>query len=437
MDFHTLADDCSRLTSMDSEIWAEREVDRSFEWDGNVLKSTEVSQDQGMMLRVASEDKIGSAYANGDHLKPNQLVKNAETARNWVEAEPDRSLSETTEQSSKSNEWLDPCFEQSPSRRTKRVEEAIREHVDCEQLKTLQVTYGERSRETELYRKHQLRVSQGYTSFSFGVWAVCEEDGDVETGYERQSARLYQNLEPIRVIKTALRRARRQLGAEPASRHRGPMVLSTSASSQLLRLVRQMIDGESMIHGRSAWTKNELGESVAGKDLTVVDDPVQKGGAACREFDDEGMPMEAVNVIEDGILRHFLTNQYVACHAGISDTHRARRTYRNRPSVGHTNLVLKTKRSKKDPVEELGNGPVITDLQTGSGLDPVAGRFSVGAKGYHVVDGEFSGSFQEGTLSGSIEEFLDHILVAGESYPTGYQIASPALLVEGLTLGGA
>ncbi len=55
-----------------------------------------------------------------------------------------------------------------------------------------------------------------------------------------------------------------------------------------------------------------IAASVAGENVTVVDDSTMPGGFGTSPFDDEGVPTQRTIVIERGILKAYLLNTYTA-----------------------------------------------------------------------------------------------------------------------------
>lgn len=436
--FDDLAKQCDREVDGDTELWAESELERSLEWDGDVLKTSETSQDSGAMLRLVNDGSIGSAYANADELSSDYLIDNARDTARFLEPDEHRGLSESEAEDIYTDRWFDGTVEGSIDSRRASIESALADGLDRDGIRTLQVTLSESKHRTHLYREGEPLVEQLRSRYSFSVWAVCERDGEVETGFDVQSSWQWPDLDFDDVIGRAIDRGKRQLGAEPAEGYKGTILLTNHAATTLMRLVRQVLDGESVVKGRSAWSQDRVGETVAGDNITIVDDPERSGGAGNLEYDAEGHETERVSLVENGVYRQFLTNQYVASRADVDNVNRASRSFKSRPEIGHTNLYIEPGKESFSTLEEqLSDGPVVTGIQPGSGLDAVAGHLSVGAKGYYRSADGGRQPFSEGTLSGSLETFLKNIVKLGDTLPPGRRLASPALLVEDLTLGGA
>lgn len=433
-----LARTVDQKTATSQELYVEESRRKKVEWDGETVKSVESERDSGASLRVFEDNRIGFSYANKEELDPDWLVEQSKRTQSLLPEDEHHALSDADPDEETVDEWYDSTIEESASERVEGVTERIRHYLEAEdEVKNLQVTFSESEDHSHLYRDTQCLAEERRTSFSISTWAVCDDGEDVQSGFERQGTFGYSHLDVDGVISRAITKGKQKLGATPPDSRTGPAVLDAQAASGLLRLLKQMTDGEAVVKGRSAWGQEKLGETIADESVTLVDDPSRETGAANRRYDAEGHRMGPVAVVEDGVYRAFLTNQYVASRTGRENNHRAARQYSSRPSVGTTNFCLSPGETSFGAMKEkLGDGPVITGIQPASGLDSVAGHFSVGCSGYFVKNGSMAQPFDEATISGDIEDFLTNLEAIGTSLPPGYSVASPALMVSELSLGG-
>ncbi len=438
-DFQSPAEDCAATLDLEQELFGEARREKKLEWDGSTIKSVRTDRDLGVGFRVQSDDRTGFAYSNASKIKSDWLCEQAASNLRLQPADEHRTLSLAESLGDVCDDWLDETVETNISQRKDRISyenETLLTGEDA--LKNLQVEYGEGEHRFELFRNGKLVCGETRSFFTFSAWAICESNSDIQSGYQKQTSFRYDELTLDRVLSEAVEEGRRKLGAEPPKSRTGPVLLNPRAASGLLRLIRDMLDGESVARGRSAWGPETIGDSVADDSVTVLDNPSLPGGAANRTRDAEGYPLATIKLIDDGICQGFLTNQYVSDRLDLDNNHRASRSFSSLPGVSSTNFRLEAGTLSHSNLEEsLDSGPVVTAIQPGSGLDPVAGQFSVGASGYFVDSGKRTNPFDEATLSGSVKELLSGINGIGNNPPRGYSIASPSLLVEELSLGGS
>ncbi|MCD6084258.1 MAG: TldD/PmbA family protein [Desulfurococcales archaeon] len=168
--------------------------------------------------------------------------------------------------------------------------------------------------------------------------------------------------------------------------------------------------GSSVLAGR-------VGEVVASEYVTIVDEGVVEGGYFT-PYDDEGVRKGRTVVVEEGILRSFLTSRHVAGKLGIEATGNGRvQDYASVPIVRQTNYYMLP---GDYSVEELIGGVEEGIYVTGKGViggevDPGAGTFtfSVGVS-WLIRNGEKKEMVRGVTLSGLILDVLKSIDAVGK-----------------------
>ncbi|MFT7756266.1 UNVERIFIED_CONTAM: metallopeptidase TldD-related protein, partial [Salmonella enterica subsp. enterica serovar Enteritidis] len=85
-------------------------------------------------------------------------------------------------------------------------------------------------------------------------------------------------------------------------------------------------------------------------------------------------------------------------------------------------------------IRAVGNGFYVTEL-FGQGVDMITGQYSRGASGYWIENGELAYPVSEVTLASNLKDmFLN--MVAANDIDRNFGVASPTLLIEGMTLAG-
>ena len=123
--------------------------------------------------------------------------------------------------------------------------------------------------------------------------------------------------------------------------------------------------------------KGKLGEMVASENLTIYDDGLFAGGLRTWTFDGEGSPHQKTPVIEKGILRNFLYDNYSAKKEGKESTGNAGRAgYLSTPSIDTTNFhIMPGTKSSEKMLSEIDDGLIIYYLQGAHSSNPVSGEF--------------------------------------------------------------
>jgi PmbA protein len=249
----------------------------------------------------------------------------------------------------------------------------------------------------------------------------------------RQASRL---ASPEAVGRTAAERALRKLGARKVPSCRVPVIFDSETAPSLVGHVFDAVRGDA-IYRSASFLAGKLNQKIAGDNITIIDDGLRPAGFGSRPFDDEGLPSRVTPVIEKGVLRNYLLNAYSARKLNLASTANAVRGVAGPPSVGPKNFhLLAGSASVEDIIKSVKNGFYVTEL-IGFGVSVVTGDYSRGAAGLWIENGELVYPVEEVTIAGNLSEMLNNVAMIGSDLEFRGSIASPTLLVEGITVGGA
>ncbi|MGH9454623.1 MAG: TldD/PmbA family protein, partial [Terriglobia bacterium] len=254
--------------------------------------------------------------------------------------------------------------------------------------------------------------------------------------YWYSAARQANGLEaPESVGKKAAARTLRKLGGRKVATSRVPVIFDSETARSLVGHIFEAVRGDA-IYRNASFLAGKLNEAVAGDNITVMDDGLRPSGFGSRPFDDEGVPPAITPVIEKGVLRNYLLNTYTARKLKLRTTGNASRGVSGPPGVGPKNFYLQPgTKSPDEIIRSVKNGFYVTEL-IGFGVNIVTGDYSRGAAGMWIENGELAYPVEEVTIAGSLPEMLRNVGAVGSDLEFRSPIASPTLLVEGLTVGG-
>ncbi len=168
--------------------------------------------------------------------------------------------------------------------------------------------------------------------------------------------------------------------------------------------------GASVLAGR-------LGERVASEHVTIIDEGVVEGGYY-HPYDDEGVRKEKTTVVEDGVLKHYLTSRHIAVRLGMRPTGNGRaEDYSYVPIVRQTNYYMAPRDySLEEILEDISEGIYITAKgATGGEVNPGTGTFTFSAgASWMIRNGELKEMVRGVTLSGMILETLKEVDAVGK-----------------------
>jgi len=172
------------------------------------------------------------------------------------------------------------------------------------------------------------------------AFLVGEEEGDNQTGFAVQYGLKYSQLNPQKIGQEAAQKAVRMLGAKEISSQKATVVLDPYVVTNFLGVLSPSLSSESVQKGRSLFT-GKIGEMVAAKNISIIDDGILPGGIASSPFDGEGVSSQKTVLIENGKLNGFLYNTYTAAKDNLQSTGNSTRgSYKSTPEVGTTNFYI-------------------------------------------------------------------------------------------------
>jgi PmbA protein len=185
--------------------------------------------------------------------------------------------------------------------------------------------------------------------------------------------------------------------------------------------------------------RGKIGEKVASEIVTIYDDGLFKGGLQTWRFDGEGVPQQKTAVIEKGILRNFIYDNYTAKKEGKESTGNATRAgYLSTPSIEATNFhVLPGKKSPEELVNEVKGGLIVSFLQGAHSSNPASGEFSVVATpAWKIKDGKIAHATRGVMIAGNIFQVLKNVSALANNERKIGQLVAPWVLVENVKVIG-
>jgi len=255
-----------------------------------------------------------------------------------------------------------------------------------------------------------------------------------------------------RYAREAVHQATVALEARPAPAGNMTVVLGSGWPGILLHeAVGHGLEGDFNRKGSSAFS-GRVGEQVAAKGVTVVDDGTIKDRRGSLNMDDEGNPTQRTVLIEDGILRGYLQDTLNARLMGVPVTGNARReSFAHLPIPRMTNtMMLNGDKTRDEIIASVKRGLYAANFGGGQ-VDITSGKFVFSTtEAYMIEDGKITYPVKGATLIGNGPEALTRVTMIGndlaldpgvgtcgkegQSVPVG--VGQPTVRIDGLTVGG-
>ena len=274
------------------------------------------------------------------------------------------------------------------------------------------------------------------SSCSLSTTPVAKLGDAMERDYWYTIARQFSKLEsPESVGRKAAARAVRRLGARKLDTQKAPVVFDRTVAKSLLDHIFDAASGET-IYRKSSIFVDKLGESVASKKLTLVDDATLVGLFGTSPYDDEGVPSRRTPILENGVLKNYLLNTYTAKKLGMKTTGNASRGLSGASSISHGNLFLEPGDLTQEEIfKAVGTGLFVTEL-IGFGVNIVTGDYSRGAVGLWIEGGELAYPVSEITIAGNLKQMLNDVAYVGSDLEFRGSVNSPTLVIGEMTISG-
>ena len=250
----------------------------------------------------------------------------------------------------------------------------------------------------------------------------------------------------------AVHQAVTNLDARPAPAGNMTVVLGPGWPGVLLHeAVGHGLEGDFNRKGSSTFS-GRIGEQVAAKGVTVVDDGTVANRRGSLQMDDEGNPTQRTVLIENGILKGYLQDSLNARLMGVPVTGNARReSFAHLPMPRMTNTyMLNGDKNPQEIIASVERGLYAINFGGGQ-VDITSGKFVFStSEAYMIEDGKITYPVKGATLIGNGPEVLTRISMIGndmsldpgvgvcgkegQSVPVG--VGQPTLRIDGLTVGG-
>ena len=288
--------------------------------------------------------------------------------------------------------------------------------------------------------------------------AVVVGDGDrMETGSHGAGGRISYEyyLDPANwkaQVDEALRQALVNLGSVPAPAGEMTVVLGPGWPGVMLHeAVGHGLEGD-FNRKKTSTFSGMIGQRVAARGVTVVDDGTLPDRRGSLTIDDEGTPSGCTVLIEDGILKGYMQDRLNARLLGTAPTGNGRReSFAHAPIPRMTNTFMLA--GKEDPqaiIASVKRGLYAVNFGGGS-VDITSGKFVFSAsEAYLIEDGRIGPAVKGATLIGNGPDAMTKVTMIGndlklddgvgtcgkdgQGVPVG--VGQPTLRMDGLTVGG-
>ena len=443
----------------DADLYFQTTRHEGWSLEEGIVKSGSFSIDQGVGVRAVAGEKTAFAYS--DDLSVESLLDAARTVRTIAAAGQNKRVKLESKPKIAAMRTLyaptDPIATLDSTQKVALLEKTEK-LARSKDPRVVQVMAG-LSAEYDVVliaRADGTRAADVRPMVRLNVTVIAEQNGRREVGSGGGGGRFglaYFTDEMIEsYVQHAVTAALTNLESRPAPAGVMTVVLGPGWPGVLLHeAVGHGLEGDFNRKGSSTFA-GRVGQRVAAKGVTVLDDGTLADRRGSLNVDDEGHATQKNVLIEDGILRGYMQDSMNARLSGVKPTGNGRReSYASVPMPRMTNTyMLAGQREPAEIIASIKRGLYATNFGGGQ-VDITSGKFVFSAsEAFWVENGKILYPVKGATIVGSGPDAMKRVSMIGndlaldtgvgvcgkegQSVPVG--VGQPTLRIDGLTVGG-
>jgi TldD protein len=443
----------------DADLYFQTTRHEGWSLEEGIVKSGSFSIDQGVGVRAVAGEKTAFAYS--DDLSEAALLDAARTVRTIAAAGQSRRVKVGGKTRVAPSRVLyaptDPIATLDSAQKVALLEK-VEKLARAKDPRIVQVMAGLAAEYDVVLvaRADGTRAADVRPLVRLSVTVIAEQDGRREIGSGGGGGRFglgwFQDAVITHYVDEAVNAALTNLESRPVPAGEMTVVLGPGWPGVLLHeAVGHGLEGDFNRKGSSAFS-GRIGQRVAAKGVTVLDDGTLPDRRGSLNIDDEGHASQRNVLIEDGVLKGYMQDALNARLMGVKPTGNGRReSYAHLPMPRMTNTyMLAGDRSPDEIVASMKRGLYATHFGGGQ-VDITSGKFVFSAsEAFWVENGKILYPVKGATIVGSGPEALKRVSMIGndlqldqgvgvcgkegQSVPVG--VGQPTLRIERLTVGG-
>jgi TldD protein len=442
----------------DADLYFQYTRSEGWSLEEGIVKTGSFSIDQGVGVRAVSGEKTAFAYS--DDISEASLLDAARTVRSISAAGKVGRVKTPTRKVAASRSLyrdLDPIASLGSTAKVKLLEK-VEKLAKAKDPRIVQVMAGLASEYDVVMvaRADGTLAADVRPLVRLSLTVIAEQKGRREVGSGGGGGRFglayFDDAQIGQYVDDAVKAALTNLEARPAPAGQMTVVLGPGWPGILLHeAIGHGLEGDFNRKGSSAFS-GRVGQRVAARGVTVLDDGTIADRRGSLNVDDEGNASQRNVLIEDGILKGYIQDSLNARLMKVKPTGNGRReSYAHVPMPRMTNTyMLGGDKAPEEIVAGIKKGLYATNFAGGQ-VDITSGKFVFSAsEAFWVENGKILYPVKGATIVGNGPDALTRVTMIGndmqldsgvgtcgkegQSVPVG--VGQPTLRIDGLTVGG-
>jgi len=443
----------------DADLYFQYTRSEGWSLEEGIVKSGSFSIDQGVGVRAVAGEKTAFAYS--DDISEAALLDAARTVRTIAAAGQSRRVKIDTPQQVAASRSLyagmDPIASLDSVQKVALLER-VEKMARAKDPRVVQVMAGMAGEYDVVMvaRADGTLAADVRPLVRVSITVIAEQNGRREVGSAGGGGRFgfgyFTDALLQQYVDQAVHAALTNLDSRPAPAGEMTVVLGSGWPGILLHeAVGHGLEGDFNRKGSSTFS-GRIGERVAAKGVTVLDDGTIADRRGSLNIDDEGHASQRNVLIEDGILKGYIQDAMNARLMKTAPTGNGRReSYAHVPMPRMTNTyMLAGDKTPEEIIASIDRGLYASNFGGGQ-VDITSGKFVFSAsEAYWVEKGKILYPVKGATLIGNGPDAMTRVSMIGndlaldsgvgtcgkdgQSVPVG--VGQPTLRIDGLTVGG-
>ena len=299
------------------------------------------------------------------------------------------------------------------------------------------VEYSESGDEFELSNSYGLALKQKGAYYYLSAQVSAKNGEEIRTGGDFFVSNKLEEFDIDKFVEKVAKDALDKLGSTQCESKNYPVVLHKNVSAILTSFYLGNADAEE-IQKRSSMFMDKLGQQVASKKFTVIENPLLPN-INYRYFDDEGVATNKKFLINKGILSTYLYTLETAQKDGVEPTGNGYRGA-GKAKASTVNAIVKPGKKSLDEIfSEIKEGVYITSVEgLHAGMNPKSGNFSLQAEGFMIRDGKKAEPLALITVAGNLRDLFMNVKEVGNDSELDLRsgVISPSIRIKSLAVSG-
>lgn len=402
-----------------AEIYIEETNSKSYATENGKVDSASVSKTHGAGIRLLND--LQSVYGYTNNIEKNGLLSLAKSLAASFNGEQRVKITNLKIKKVKNNHpHLRPYDEVSDEEKIaylKKGDEAM--NID-EKIVRRAASLAHYTKKVTLINSKGFIFKDEKERGRLSLSCIAKDGDKIETAYEGPGASagfeyLENSIDPAELGKNVASTAIKMLYAKECPSGKMPVVIGNGFGGVIFHEACGHALEASAVSKNLSVFANKLGQQIASEVVTAYDDGTIENGWGSNNIDDEGNKTQRTLLIENGILKSYLIDDFNGRRMNMKGNGACRRqNYKYEPTSRMSNTFIANGKSTPEEIIKATKLGLYTKSLKGGSVNPATGEFNFGcSEAYIIRDGKICEPVRGASLIGSGAEVLMHIDMVG------------------------